>query len=78
MQAIVAQRCVLCHNAVVVQKNIQLHTPALIEQNAQVLYQQAVVLKLMPMNNATGITEDERAVLGRWYESRQPSAAVKP
>ena len=68
----------LCHNAVVVQKNIQLHTPALIEQNAQMLYQQAVVLKLMPMNNATGITEDERAVLGRWYESRQPSAAVKP
>ena len=70
VQAIVEQRCVLCHNAVVVQKNIQLHTPALIEQNAQALYQQAVVLKLMPMNNATGITEDERAVLGQWFESR--------
>ena len=74
VQAIVEQRCVLCHNAQVVQKNIQLHTPALIEQNAQALYQQAVVLKLMPMNNATGITEDERAVLGRWFEARANAA----
>jgi len=76
VQAIVEQRCVLCHNAQVVQKNIQLHTSGLIEQNAQALYQQTVVLKLMPMNNATGITEDERALLGRWFESRQQPAAA--
>jgi len=70
VQAIVAQRCQSCHNEALSQKNIQLHTPALIEQNAQALYQQAVVLKLMPLNNATQITEQERALLGRWFESK--------
>jgi uncharacterized membrane protein len=70
VQAVVEQRCVLCHNAQLAQKNIQLHTAAQIEQNAPALYQQAVLLKIMPMNNATGITDDERALLGRWFEQR--------
>ena len=60
VQAVVDQRCVLCHNAQVQQKNVALHTPELIKQHAQNVYQQAVVLKLMPMNNATQITDDER------------------
>jgi len=55
-------------------KNIQLHTPELIKQNAQALYQQAVVLKVMPMNNATQITDAERAVLKRWFEAGAPTA----
>jgi uncharacterized membrane protein len=33
------------------------------------VYQQAVVLKAMPLNNATRITDAERAVLRRWYEA---------
>ena len=69
VQAVVEQRCVLCHNAQVQQKNVALHTPELIRQHAQNVYQQAVVLKLMPMNNATQITDDERALIKRWYES---------
>ena len=40
-----------------------------ITRHAQALYQQAVVLKLMPMNNATQMTDGERAVIGRWYEA---------
>jgi len=48
---------------------MMLHTPLLIEQHAQQIYQQAVVLKAMPMNNATQITDDERALLGRWYQA---------
>jgi uncharacterized membrane protein len=71
VQGIVQQRCAQCHNAVVINKNIQLHTPELIEQNAQAIYQQAVVQKLMPMNNATGITDAERELLGRWFLQRQ-------
>jgi len=27
----------------------------------------------MPMNNATGITEDERALIGRWYKGGAPT-----
>ena len=45
--------------------------------HAQDLYQQAVVLKLMPMNNATGITDAERAALGRWYEAGAPGAPAR-
>jgi uncharacterized membrane protein len=69
VQAVMEQRCVLCHNAQVQQKNVALHTPALIQQQAQGIYQQAVVLKIMPMNNATQITDAERALLKRWFEA---------
>ncbi len=72
VQAVVAQRCAMCHNEQVISKNIQLHTPELISKNAQALYQQAVVLKAMPMNNATQITDAERALLGRWFEAGAP------
>jgi len=69
VRAIVDQRCVLCHNAQVQQKNVALHTDALVRQHAQAVYQQAVVLKLMPLGNATQITDDERAVIKRWVEA---------
>jgi uncharacterized membrane protein len=73
VSAIAQQRCVLCHNAQVQQKNVALHTPELIQQHAQQIYQQAVVLKLMPMNNATQITDAERAQIKRWFEQGHPN-----
>ena len=69
VQAIVQQRCSACHNAAFANKNVRLDSAEGIRAHAQELYQQAVVLKLMPMNNATQITEAERAALGRWYEA---------
>jgi uncharacterized membrane protein len=69
VQAVVEQRCVLCHNAQVQQKSVALHTPALVQQHAQAIYQQVVVQKLMPMNNATQITDAERALIQRWFEA---------
>jgi uncharacterized membrane protein len=73
VQAVVQQRCALCHNEQVNNKGVILTTPALIEQHAQQIYQQAVLLKLMPLNNATQITPTERALLGRWYENGAPA-----
>jgi uncharacterized membrane protein len=73
VKAVVDQRCVLCHNAQVQQKNVALHTPELIRQHAQALYQQVVVLKLMPLNNATQITDAERALIGRWFANGAPA-----
>jgi uncharacterized membrane protein len=70
---IVEQRCASCHNDQIPSKNVKLHTPELITQQAQAIYQQAVVLKAMPMNNATGITDDERALLGRWFKAGAPA-----
>ena len=66
---VIEQRCLVCHNAQVQQKNVALHTPALIGQHAQAVYQQVVVLKAMPLNNATQISDEERALIKRWYEA---------
>jgi uncharacterized membrane protein len=71
VKAIVDQRCVVCHNAQVQNKGVALHTPELIKQHAQAVYQQVVVLKVMPMNNSTQITQEERAEIGRWFEGRR-------
>ncbi|MBP6900617.1 MAG: urate hydroxylase PuuD [Burkholderiaceae bacterium] len=70
VQAVVAQRCVLCHGEQVQQKNVALHTPELLRQHAQAVYQQVAVLKLMPLNNATQITDEERGLVKRWFEAR--------
>jgi uncharacterized membrane protein len=69
VKAVIDQHCTMCHNAQVANKNIQLHTPALIRQHAQAVFQQAVVSKAMPLNNATQMTDAERALIKRWFES---------
>lgn len=69
VRTVIEQRCVMCHNAQLANKNVALHTPELIAQHAQAVYQQAVVQRLMPLNNATQITEAERALIGRWFEA---------
>lgn len=68
VQQVIEQRCAMCHNAALQSKNVALHTPELVRQHAQAIYQQTVVLRLMPLNNATQITEDERALIKRWFE----------
>jgi uncharacterized membrane protein len=69
VQQVVTQRCVLCHNEQMASKGIQLNTPELLLRNAQAAYQQASVLKVMPMNNATQMTPEERELLKRWFEA---------
>jgi uncharacterized membrane protein len=59
----------MCHNAQLASKNVRLDSPQAILANAQGIYLQAVKLKAMPMNNATGITDAERAALGSWFEA---------
>jgi uncharacterized membrane protein len=73
VRAVVEQRCVMCHNAQLAQKNVALHTPELLKQHAQSVYQQVTVLKLMPLNNATQITDDERALIKRWFDAGAPT-----
>ena len=63
------QRCYMCHGAQVQMKNVRLDTPEGVKTNAQMVYQQVVVLKQMPMNNATGLTEAERALIGEWFKA---------
>jgi len=69
VQAIVAERCVSCHGPQVQMKNLRLDSSEALLSHAQAVYQQAVVLQQMPMNNATGITLQERQALARWFEA---------
>ena len=67
VQKVLEQRCYMCHGPALQMKGVRLDSPEGLKQHAQLVYQQAVVTKVMPMNNATGITEAERALIGRWY-----------
>jgi uncharacterized membrane protein len=73
VQKVLEQRCYMCHGAQVQMKNVRLDSPEALKQHAQSVYQQAVVTKLMPMNNATGITADERALIARWFQAGAPA-----
>jgi uncharacterized membrane protein len=49
---------------------VKLDSPERIRTLAMQIHQQAVLSKAMPPGNLTGITEEERALLDRWYRSR--------
>jgi uncharacterized membrane protein len=72
VQKVLSQRCYQCHGEQVQMKNVRLDSPAAVKQHAQSVYQQVVVTKLMPMNNATGITESERLLVKKWFENGAP------
>jgi uncharacterized membrane protein len=65
----------MCHNAQLASKNIRLDSAQAIQSQAQLIYQQVVVSRAMPMNNATQITEAERTLIQNWVFS---GAAILP
>jgi uncharacterized membrane protein len=67
IKPVLSQHCVQCHGEQVQMKNVRVDSPEQVQRHAQAIYQQVVVSKLMPMNNATGITEEERSLIGRWF-----------
>jgi len=67
VQKILSIHCYSCHGEQLQMKNVRLDSPALIKQHAQSIYQQVVATKIMPMNNATQITDAERALIGNWF-----------
>ncbi len=72
VKTVIDQRCALCHNAQLQSKGVELDKPELVKQHAQAIYQQSVVLKVMPMNNATQMTDAERELVKRWFEGGAP------
>jgi uncharacterized membrane protein len=73
VQKVLEQRCYMCHGPAMQMKNVRFDSPEQVAAHAQGIYQQAVVTKIMPMNNATGITDAERALIGRWFEAGAPT-----
>ena len=69
VQKVLEQRCYQCHGAAVQMKNVRLDSPEALKLHAQGVYQQAVVTKIMPLNNATQITDGERALIGQWFQA---------
>jgi len=75
VQTVITQRCVSCHAAQPTQpgfatapSGMMLQTPDLIRQHAAKVYQRAVQTKDMPLGNMTHMTDEERALIGAWFE----------
>jgi uncharacterized membrane protein len=68
VRAVIEQRCVLPQRAAAAEERGAARRRTH-PQQAQAIYQQVAVLKLMPLNNATQITDAERALIKRWYEA---------
>jgi uncharacterized membrane protein len=74
---VVDARCASCHAQKPVfhgiaeaPKGVLLDTPARVQTEAARIHQQAVLSRAMPPGNLTGITEEERQLLARWYRDR--------
>ena len=72
LQAVLQQRCVQCHGAEVQMKGLRLDVPEQVASRASLIYQRVVQQKLMPLNNATQMTEAERALVARWFQAGAP------
>jgi uncharacterized membrane protein len=75
VKQIVAARCVTCHAAkpsfqgfAEAPKGVMLDTPERIRSYAAQVQQQ-VITKAMPPGNLTGITEEERQIIARWFRA---------
>lgn len=73
--ALSAKHCTSCHSATPTlmpsaPKSTMFDTAEQIEAHAQLIHQQVVVTKVMPPGNLTQMTDEERAMVARWYETR--------
>jgi len=75
VRAVVGQHCLACHAPTPTFPGIAqppagvvLHTPELLIQNAQRIYQQTIVTRMMPLGNITQMTDLERAVIAAWVQ----------
>jgi uncharacterized membrane protein len=74
-RAVIQRRCVECHSATptdavftAAPAGVMFDTPEQIGRMAARIKDRAVVTKTMPFNNKTGITDQERALLGAWVD----------
>ncbi len=71
VQNVFNSRCVSCHGDALASKGIRLDSLADAGVHARAIYQQVVIQKTMPLNNATGMTDEERRLVGAWAQMRQ-------
>lgn len=71
--AVITSHCASCHAAqpsfpgfAVAPAGVMLETPAQMKLHKDKIYQQSVASQIMPLANSTGMTQEERDLLGRW------------
>ncbi len=76
VRTVVQNRCMPCHSQTpthpafpAAPAGVVLDTDAQIVAEALRIHQQTVVTRAMPIGNLTGISEEERNIIGRWYQS---------
>ena len=69
LKPILEQRCYMCHGEAVQQKGLRFDSEDQVKTHAPAIYQQVVVSKQMPLSNATQMTDAEREMVKRWFES---------
>lgn len=83
VRAVIVTRCSICHSASPTHPlfdappaGIAFDTPEEIEARAEKIYQVTVESPIMPLGNFTGMTDEERALIGRWV--RQGASIDSP
>jgi uncharacterized membrane protein len=73
---VINARCTSCHSAAPVHVafpaaplGVMLDNDAQILAEADRIYQQTVVTKVMPIGNLTAMTDEERQIINQWYQS---------
>jgi uncharacterized membrane protein len=76
VRVVIEHRCTTCHAAQpsypgfpAAPAGVLLENDAQIVAEAQRIYQQTVVTRVMPIGNLTGITEEERGIIDSWYQA---------
>jgi uncharacterized membrane protein len=76
VSAVFAKRCQTCHSATPTQAGfpvaplgMMMDTPEQISAKKDSIYERSVVLKTMPIGNITQMTDEERGIIGAWYEA---------
>ncbi len=79
VDAILKRHCTACHSAhpslmTTAPKGVMFDDAGEIERYADLIQRQAVVLRIMPPGNITGISEVERESIARWHASRSATS----
>ena len=75
---VINARCTSCHSGAPVHPafpvaplGVMYDTDEQVVNDAERIYQQAVVTRVMPIGNLTAMTDEERQILDTWYQDLQ-------
>ncbi len=76
VRAVIAERCTVCHSSTpthfafpAAPGGVLFDSDEQIVEDAFRIHQQTVTTRVMPIGNLTDMTEDERTIIDKWYQS---------